>query len=96
VCVCEYVHRWFFTTVITSANSTVRRACNICSRRFSRRCKRVKLLLEVMTLDVATPFTLLFDGDAAIFTIVTAVEFSLEVSRGDACQYMRRGWRTCS
>jgi hypothetical protein len=45
--------------------------------RFSHRCERVKLPLEVMTLDVAVPLTLALDGDVAIFAIMTAVELTI-------------------
>jgi hypothetical protein len=61
-----------------------RRACNACSRRFSHRCKRVKLPLEVTALDVAMPLALTLDGDAVVFAIATAVELGPEVGRRDA------------
>jgi hypothetical protein len=54
-------------------------------KHFSCRCERVELPLEVTTLDVVTPLALTLDDDAAIFAIMTAVEFGPEVSRSDSC-----------
>jgi hypothetical protein len=48
---------------------------------------RVELPLEVMTLDVATPLTLVLDGNMAIFTITAMVEFSPEVSHSGTCRW---------
>jgi hypothetical protein len=43
------------------------------------------------------PLTLTLNGDVAIFTITTAVEFGPEVSYSHACHwYMQRGWRACT
>jgi hypothetical protein len=65
--------------------------------RFSCRSERIELPLEVTTLDVAAPLALTLDGDVAIFNIMTAVEFSPEVSHSDACcWYTQRGWRACN
>jgi hypothetical protein len=73
-----------------------RRACRTNNGYHLHQHGRVKLFIEVMTLDVVTPLMLVLDGDAAIFTIATVVQLSPEVGGSDArCWYMRRDWRVC-
>jgi hypothetical protein len=69
----------------------------MCGRRSLRRCERVELPLEVMTFDVAAALVLALDGDASVFPIATAIEFSPEIDHSDTCcWYMRRRWRAYS
>jgi hypothetical protein len=56
----------------------------VCGGRSSHRCKGVKLPLKVTALDVATPLTLMLDGDVAIFATMTVVELGPKVGRCDA------------
>jgi hypothetical protein len=68
-------------------------SCRTHCRCTSRQCERVKLPLKVATLDVVEPLTLALDGDAAVLTIVTAVEFGLEVGCSDTCcWYTQHHW----
>jgi hypothetical protein len=80
-----------------------RRACNAHSRRYLHRRKGVKLPLEVTALDVATPLTLVLDGNAAIFAITTVIELNPKVGHHDAHRkyaqwgrHTRSRWRVAS
>jgi hypothetical protein len=69
------------------------RTQSTCSRRSLCQRERVELSLEVTTLDVAVPLALALNGDAAMFPITTAVEFSPEVDHSDTCHwYMWHRW----
>jgi hypothetical protein len=44
-------------------------------------CMQVKVSLEVATLDILTPLTVVLDGGAIVFPTSTAVDFLPEVRR---------------
>jgi hypothetical protein len=74
-------------------------------------CMCVKVFLEVATLDISPPLTVVLDGGTAIFPAMTVVDFFPEVHcrvarhwyaalSQQACtrqcwRCMHNGWRTC-
>jgi hypothetical protein len=50
----------------------------------------VELFLEVAALDISTPFVQALNGDAAVFTTTTVIDFSPKVGR-----HISHHWCTC-